>query len=164
MVMTRDERLEFWDRYFGPGVYKAEDICGAIMEREAQENTNTSWEVDHIFPEANLKIIGVSQDKIDDDRNLQPLNAANNSSKGKDYPVFKYSVTANVLRRRPIVEPLCIVSLNKIIQLNDLYRNEFASFIWKCTHKSRLTENETNVMNSLKMTGWGEVIKRFKEW
>lgn len=152
--MTREERLNFWDRYFRGAYVKQLDICGAVMERDAQENTNTSWEVDHIFPEAKLLIIGVAQDKIDDDINLQPLNAVNNLSKGKNYPIFKYYVTSNGATNRNVGE--CVLALNhdKVNELNAFYEDEITSFIRKCSLKETLTEDEEEVMESLKVAGW----------
>ena len=54
--------------------------------------SNLGWQIDHTYPEAVLQSKGVSQEKIDDERNLRPVNSYNNDTKSDDYPGFKSSM------------------------------------------------------------------------
>lgn len=149
MNMTREERLNFWDRYFRGAYVKRLDICGAVMERDAQENTNASWEVDHIFPEAKLQLIGVAQEKIDHPLNLQPLNASNNSAKGDDYPIFNVCVTSNGVRNWAINDKTHVIDKIKIKQLNNLYGSEMITFMRACINKSNISDEEKDAFKSI---------------
>lgn len=69
------------------------DEQGALMKwDEYGSYSNLGWQIDHTYPEALLKSQGVSQDKIDDVRNLRPVNSVNNDTKSDDYPSFKSSM------------------------------------------------------------------------
>ena len=65
-----------------------DEVVPAKLYRTSRENTNMAWEVDHIFPKQILQNLGVPQDKIDDLKNLRPLQHSNNESKGTLYPDY----------------------------------------------------------------------------
>ena len=69
------------------------DEQGALMKwSEYGQYTNMGWQIDHIYPEATLKSLGVNQDKIDDECNLRPVNSLNNDMKSDNYPEFESSM------------------------------------------------------------------------
>ena len=69
------------------------DAADALMARDkyGEEGYMFAWQVDHIYPKARLKKLGVKEELWDDLRNLRPMNAKNNESKGDDYPDYKAS-------------------------------------------------------------------------
>ena len=76
------------------------DDDGAMMIRGCYgEKGMYGWEIDHIFPKAKLKEMGVNEDRWDIPLNLRPLNAKNNASKGDDYPNYKVTYVYNSQRR-----------------------------------------------------------------
>lgn len=72
------------------------DACGAWIKYDDFRNRESiyGWEIDHVFPEVVLKEKNVSQEEIDAEENLRPLNWINNDSKGRDYPVYHASLKA----------------------------------------------------------------------
>ena len=69
------------------------DEQGALMKwDEYGSYSNLGWQIDHIYPETLLQSYGVPQEKIDDTRNLRPVNSFNNDTKSDDYPEFKSSM------------------------------------------------------------------------
>lgn len=57
------------------------------FEDFGDRNSAFGWEIDHIYPASKLKERkDVTDEQIDDMRNLRPLNWRNNASKGADYP------------------------------------------------------------------------------
>lgn len=65
------------------------DACGAFILYEdfGDRNSAFGWEIDHIYPASKLKEReDVTDEQIDDMRNLRPLNWRNNASKGADCP------------------------------------------------------------------------------
>ena len=70
-----------------------QDVAGALMARDkyGDKKHMYGWEVDHIYPQARLKELGVKEDLWDHHLNLQPLNVKNNESKSDDYPDYTAS-------------------------------------------------------------------------
>lgn len=68
------------------------DAAGAMMIRDRYGKEGMyGWEVDHIFPKAELEKQKVKEELWDDFQNLRPMNAKNNASKGDEYPKYKAS-------------------------------------------------------------------------
>lgn len=94
MVVTERLKREVWNKgtivpNFDPDKYR-KDACGAWIswERYGDKHGPYGWEIDHIYPEARLKLRRLSQESIDDIRNLRPMHWRNNVSKGADYPTY----------------------------------------------------------------------------
>lgn len=66
------------------------DACGALIVYEDFQNEESlfGWDVDHIVPISILAEKGVENDKMEDIRNLRPMNVANVISKGDSYPYY----------------------------------------------------------------------------
>lgn len=79
------------------------DEQGALMKwNEYGSYSNRGWQIDHIYPEAALQSKGVPQEKIDDERNLRPVNSYNNDTKSNDYPNFKSSMAYDAREKRNV--------------------------------------------------------------
>lgn len=66
------------------------DACGAWILRDqyGKKESSFGWEIDHVIPRRQLEEKGVPEEKIDDLRNLRPLNVQNNQSKADSYPDY----------------------------------------------------------------------------
>lgn len=66
------------------------DACGAWITRDKYGDTtnNFGWVIDHICPRSVLEQHNVPETAINDIINLQPLQWANDASKGETYPIF----------------------------------------------------------------------------
>ena len=73
------------------------DACDAIIHRSSygRDDEFFGWEVDHIVPKSLLEDNDVTQELIDDFRNLRPLNWRNNASKGDDYPRYNAAIRSD---------------------------------------------------------------------
>lgn len=91
------------------------DACGAWIVYDCFNDRDNpfGWEIDHIYPECKLKEKGISQDLIDREENLRPLNWRNNVSKGSDYPSYTATVKADNDRNKLVERALFV---NAIIQ------------------------------------------------
>ena len=102
-----------WEKAFPVEGYDKEkyrhDACGAWIEKSKYGDRTSSfgWEIDHIYPQSLLKKKNVTQEEIDDRRNMRALNWQNNDSKGVDYPSYQAKVKAdenkNVVIDREVV-------------------------------------------------------------
>lgn len=99
-IVTDDLKRSVWKKGrevegFNPNLIR-KDACGAWIKYDDFRNRESiyGWEIDHVFPEAILKERQVSQEEIDAEENLRPLNWVNNDSKGRDYPVYHASLKA----------------------------------------------------------------------
>jgi len=92
MDITERLKREVWEKgrvvpNFDPAKYR-KDACGAWISwiRYGDKHSPYGWQIDHIYPEAKLKLRRLDQESIDDIRNLQPMHWRKNKSKGADYP------------------------------------------------------------------------------
>lgn len=113
MNVTQELLLQVWKKAkvepgFDENMFR-KDACGAwiVWDKYGVQDNMYGWEIDHIWPEALLKLKGVSQDMIDDLANLRPLQHQNNAAKGDDYPSYTAVVTAegnkNILMEQSLV-------------------------------------------------------------
>lgn len=113
MNVTQELLLQVWKKAkvepgFDENMFR-KDACGAwiLWDKYGVRDSIYGWEIDHIWPEALLKLQGVSQNLIDDMVNLRPLQHQNNAAKGDDYPSYTAVVTAegnkNVHREQNLV-------------------------------------------------------------
>lgn len=113
MNVTQELLLQVWKKAkvepgFDENMFR-KDACGAwiVWDKYGVQDNMYGWEIDHIWPEALLKLKGVSQDMIDDLANLRPLQHQNNAAKGDDYPSYTAVVTAegnkNILKEQSLV-------------------------------------------------------------
>lgn len=100
MNVTQELLLQVWKKAkvepgFDENMFR-KDACGAwiVWDKYGTQDNMYGWEIDHIWPEALLKLQDVSQDLIDDIANLRPLQHQNNAAKGDDYPSYTAVVTA----------------------------------------------------------------------
>lgn len=99
-IVTDDLKRSVWRKGREVEGYNSDfirkDACGAWIKYDDFRNRESiyGWEIDHVFPEAVLKEKRVSQEEIDAEENLRPLNWVNNDSKGSDYPVYHASLKA----------------------------------------------------------------------
>lgn len=99
-IVTDDLKRSVWRKGREVEGYNSDfirkDACGAWIKYDDFRNRESiyGWEIDHVFPEAVLKEKQVSQEEIDTEENLRPLNWVNNDSKGRDYPVYHASLKA----------------------------------------------------------------------
>lgn len=98
---TKDEKHAVWEKGEvisgkDPRRFR-KDSCGDIMEwdKYGDDQSPYGWEIDHIYPQATLEKLGVSDELINDLRNLRPMQASNNATKSDDYPVYKYNQEVN---------------------------------------------------------------------
>ena len=72
------------------------DACGAWIIRSLYGDTTSpfGWEIDHIYPKSRLQELGFDEAKIEDIRNLRPLNSRNNLSKSDAYPSYVAVITS----------------------------------------------------------------------
>lgn len=72
------------------------DACGAWIIRSLYGDASSpfGWEIDHIYPKSKLQELGYDEKKIDDIRNLRPLNSRNNTSKSDSYPSYIAVITS----------------------------------------------------------------------
>lgn len=94
MVITEERKRKVWEKgiivpNFDPAKYR-KDACGAWIawNRYDDKHSPYGWQIDHIYPEARLRLRSFSQESIDDIRNLRPMHWRNNVSKGADYPTY----------------------------------------------------------------------------
>lgn len=95
MELTEELKKAIWDKGVVDDKYPSErvrkDACGAFMLYDdfGDRNSIFGWEIDHIYPASKLKSRSdISDELIDNIRNLRPLNWRNNVSKGSDYPFY----------------------------------------------------------------------------
>lgn len=100
MIITERLKREVWDKgrivpNYDPAKYR-KDACGAWISwnRFGDLHSPYGWQIDHIYPEAKLKLRRLTQESIDDLRNLRPMHWRNNESKGSDYPTYHSVVKA----------------------------------------------------------------------
>ena len=113
MNVTQELLLQVWKKAkvepgFDENMFR-KDACGAwiVWDKYGVQDNMYGWEIDHIWPEALLKLQDVSQDLIDDIANLRPLQHQNNAAKGDDYPSYTAVVTAegnkNIYKEQSLV-------------------------------------------------------------
>ncbi len=70
------------------------DDCGAwiLWDDFGKRDSPFGWEIDHIFPEALLKVHNVADNLSNSIDNLRPLHWKNNQAKGTSYPIYKAAV------------------------------------------------------------------------
>lgn len=101
MEITEELKLAIWNKGIVDDKYPSDkvrkDACGAFMlfEKFGDRNSIFGWEIDHIYPAAELRKLNKSEADIDNLLNLRPLQWKNNASKGSDYPFYNACVTAN---------------------------------------------------------------------
>ena len=80
---------------FNPDMYR-KDPCGAwiVWDKYGIRDNLYGWEIDHIYPQSRLEELGFSMERIDDLRNLRPMQHQNNASKSNDYPSYVAVVTS----------------------------------------------------------------------
>lgn len=100
MTISEDIKKQVWEKgrvvsNYNPDKYR-KDACGAWIawDKYGDEHSPYGWQIDHIYPEAKLKLRRVNQESIDDIRNLRPMHWRNNASKGADYPTYHSVVKA----------------------------------------------------------------------
>lgn len=74
---------------YDPALYR-QDACGAWITRSkyGDRTSNFGWVVDHICPRSLLERYNTPDEAINDPLNLQPMQWANDMSKGESYPSF----------------------------------------------------------------------------
>ncbi len=93
---TEETKLSVWGKCKTvPGKseqdYRLDGQGAQIKWSDYGKYTGNGWQIDHIYPESVLQEMGVDQEKIDDEINLQALNSYNNDTKSDDYPNFDSS-------------------------------------------------------------------------
>lgn len=106
-----------------------QDACGAWITRDkyGDKFNNFGWVIDHICPLSLLERHKVPEEAIDDIVNLQPMQWANDSSKGESYPIFwasRYGVEGDN------------ISLVQSFIINDAVRNAVDKFYEPSFHPS----------------------------
>jgi len=98
------------------------DACGAWIVREKFGDTHSpyGWQIDHIYPEAKLKLRRLDQESIDNLKNMRPMHWKNNASKGSDYPTY-HSVVKAVDNHNEDIDDIFEVNANVQATLKDLY-------------------------------------------
>ena len=91
-----DIKLKVWNKCRTiPGKsekeYRLDEQGAQIKWSDYGKYTGNGWQIDHIYPEAELQELGVEQEKIDDETNLRALNSFNNDTKSNSYPNFDSS-------------------------------------------------------------------------
>ena len=93
--IDEEKKLRIWQKARVVDGYDStkyrQDACGAWIVYTDYQNRDSDygWEIDHIYPVARLKEANVSQQEIDDIKNLRPLNWRNNVSKASDFPSYR---------------------------------------------------------------------------
>ena len=102
MVITEEIKQQVWSKgrvcenYSSDKVRK--DACGAfiVFDKFGDRSSAFGWEIDHIIPKS---FFGshprITEEQIDDLKNLRPLNWQNNASKADNYPFYSSACTAS---------------------------------------------------------------------
>ena len=98
--MSEEDKLKVWNKgtivpNYDPAKYR-KDACGAWIswDKFGEIHSPYGWQIDHIYPESKLRLRSLTQESIDDLRNLRPMHWRNNASKGADYPTYHSVVKA----------------------------------------------------------------------
>lgn len=88
-VWERGREVEGYD-----GSIFRKDACGAWIVRSYYGITDSvfGWEIDHVRPQSSLA--GVDDARVNDLRNLRPMQWANNRAKANDYPWYNSAYVA----------------------------------------------------------------------
>ncbi len=101
MELTDELKQRIWEKGIVDEKYPSErvrkDACGAFILFEEFGNRNSlfGWEIDHIYPTSELRDKGITDELIDDLKNLRPINWKNNASKGSNYPFYTACLIAD---------------------------------------------------------------------
>lgn len=109
---TPEEADELWVNTFG-NTAKAYDALGLEIHRNEYSNKNKyGWEIDHIWPIAELENYGLTPDIINSKQNLQPLQWKANRIKSDYFPSFVIEYTKRT-------EQYCytLEALNKLVDV-----------------------------------------------
>lgn len=100
MNITNELKRSVWEKAqivegFNSDMYR-KDPCGAWIawDKYGVRDSVYGWEVDHIYPKSLLEERGFDEDKINDIRNLRPMQHENNASKSDDYPSYTAVITS----------------------------------------------------------------------
>lgn len=100
MNITNELKRSVWEKAqivegFNSDMYR-KDPCGAWIawDKYGVQDSVYGWEVDHIYPKSLLEERGFDEDKINDIRNLRPMQHENNASKSDDYPSYTAVITS----------------------------------------------------------------------
>lgn len=93
------------------------DACGAWIAWDKYEDLRSpfGWQIDHIYPEARLKLRHLDKKLIDKIDNLRPFHWRNNEIKGTDYPIYCSAIKANGNHNEEVNDTY---EVNKDVQLS----------------------------------------------
>lgn len=126
MAYSTEQIQKVWDKgtivpNYDSSKYR-KDACGAWIVRDKFGDTHSpyGWQIDHIYPEAKLKLRRLDQESIDNIKNMRPMHWRNNASKGADYPTY-HSVMKAVDNHNEEIDDIFEVNANIQATLRDLY-------------------------------------------
>ena len=126
MAYSADQIEKVWNKgkivpNFDSSKYR-KDACGAWIVRDKYGDTHSpyGWQIDHIYPEAKLKLRRLDQESIDNIKNMRPMHWQNNASKGADYPTY-HSVIKAVDNHNEEIDDVFEVNADVQAALRDLY-------------------------------------------
>ena len=99
MEVTEDLKKRLWEQAREADGYDKQkvrlDACNAYMIYDDYgKQTLYGWEIDHVCPVSMLEELGYSEDEINNEQNLRPMNWRNNQSKSDDFPSYTSVVTS----------------------------------------------------------------------
>lgn len=155
MCFTNQDREYLWNKKIGSNNAMAIDDYGAIIRKNATENSPYAWEIDHIMPQRVLEIIGVQEVNINDEDNLRVIHKSNNRSKGDSFPEHTYDMTSlDGVHNTKISPTTNGIKPEFINYLNALYGNEIRAFIDNSRRMQRYTQDRKYALKVLKDMGW----------
>lgn len=125
MNVTEELKKRVWNKAREAKGYDKQnvrlDACNAFMIYDDYGKQSLyGWQIDHVCPVSILEDLGYTDEEIDDEQNLRPMNWHNNLSKSDDYPSYTSVVTSdgdrNVKR-----EESKIVNTHRQQKLQSLY-------------------------------------------
>lgn len=90
--------LDGWN----PDEYRL-DAAGAMMVKSHRgTDSDYDWEIDHVLPKDKMKDLEIPEKDWDNEANLRPFNAKNNSKKDTDYPTYTRSLVFDEVKRKNV--------------------------------------------------------------
>lgn len=100
MNVTEDLKKRVWSQAREAEGYDNQkvrlDACNAFMIYDDYGKQSLyGWQIDHVCPVSMLEELGYTEEEIDNEQNLRPMNLHNNLSKSDDYPSYTSVVTSD---------------------------------------------------------------------